>query len=154
MKVRLQKYLSMQLLYANQAALKLEVWVFVSWSRSLLFACLNCCQCMFCAELSSLHGLGVAESQFVSGVSPRSLCPALELGCWLWIPPAPVALCWQELGLGPTPAPAWVLSKPWEWLGVDGDMQCCFMMDQNNSETISSISRQCPCFYKASVLCP
>lgn len=79
--MRLQKYLNVQLLYANQAALKLEVWGFVSWSRSLLFACLNCCQCTFWAQLSLLHGLGVTESQFLCGVSLRSLCPALELGC-------------------------------------------------------------------------
>lgn len=159
--MRLEKYLSMQLLYANQAAWNLRVWGFLSWSRSLLFACLSCCQCMFSAQVSLLHRLGVTVSPFLSGFSPRSSLPCSGIGMFLlhpsldcWMPPSPVALCWQELGLGPSPAPTWVVSKPQEWLGSDGDMQCSFMMDQINSETISSISHLCSSFYKASIFCP
>lgn len=108
-----------------------------------------------------LHGLRVTASPFLDGFSPKSSLPCSGMGMFLlspslecWIPPAPVALCWQELGLGPSPAPAWVVSKPWERLGIDGDMQCSFMIDQINSETISSVSRQCSSLYKASVFCP
>lgn len=144
----------MQLLYANQAALKLGVWFcVVEWISSLS---LNYCQCLFCAEVSLLHGPGGAVSQILMGFSPASSLPCSGIGDFLlqpsldcWIPQPP-----QQLGLGPSPAPAWVVSKPWEWLGTDGAMQCSFRMDQINCETISSISRHCSSLNKASVFYP
>lgn len=121
------------------------------------------------SELLPVHLL--CRGQFVSWAWGCSVPVSHGVQCWefsalLWswgFPSAaqpgvldapPGALCWQQLGLGPSPAPAWLVSKPWEWLGIDGDMQCSFRMDQMNSETLSSISRHCSSFNKASVFCP